>query len=52
VHHRHSEQRHDRIADELLDRAAVRLDDPLHPLEVPREERTQSLRITRLAERG
>src|SRR6266508_5380995 len=33
VHLGHAEDGHDRVADELLDRAAVALDDPLHPLE-------------------
>ena len=37
VQHRHAEHGHDRVPDELLDRAAVRLDDPLHPLEVAGE---------------
>jgi hypothetical protein len=32
----------------LLDRAAVRLDDSLHPPEVPRQQSPQSLRIPRL----
>jgi hypothetical protein len=34
VHDRHAEHGHHRIADELLHRAAVPLDDRLHPLEV------------------
>ena len=51
VRHRHAEHRHHRVADELLHRAAVRLDDPPHPLEVTRQERLQRLRIDRLAER-
>ena len=51
VHHRHPEHRHHRVADELLHRAAVRLDDPLHPLEIPRQQRPQRLRIRRLPER-
>jgi len=45
---RNTENGHDRIADELLHRPAVRLDDPLHPLEVPGQQRTQRLRIRRL----
>ena len=52
VQHGHAEHRHHRVADELLDRAAVRLDDSLHPLEVPREQRPQRLRIRRLAQCG
>jgi hypothetical protein len=52
VRHRHAEDRHHRVADELLHRAAVRLDDPLHPLEVARQHRLQRLRIHRLPERG
>ena len=38
VHRRHAEYRHHRVADELLDGSAVALDDPLHPLEVLREQ--------------
>ena len=34
VHRRHAEDRHHRVADELLDCAAVALDDRLHSLEV------------------
>src|SRR5262249_7808293 len=49
---RHTEHGHDRVADELLHRSAVRLDDPLHPLEVPGQQRPQRLRIGRLAELG
>ena len=52
VQHGHAEDRHHRVADELLDRAAVCLDDSLHPLEVAREQRPQRLRIRRLAQRG
>ena len=36
VHLRHAENGHHRVADELLHRAPVRLDDRLHPLEVAR----------------
>ena len=46
-----AEHRHHRVADELLHRPAVRLDDRLHPLEVARQQRPQRLRIRRLAER-
>ena len=45
------EHRHHRVADELLHRPAVRLDDRLHPLEVARQQRPQRLRIGRLPER-
>ena len=45
------EHRHHRVADELLHRAAVRLDDRLHPLEVAGQQRPQRLRIRRLAQR-
>ena len=41
---------HDRVADELLDRAAVPTHDRLHPFEVARQQRPQRLRIGRLAE--
>ncbi len=40
VSDRHAEHRHHRVADELLDRAAVSLDDCLHPLEVAGEKGT------------
>ena len=52
VHERHSEHGHDRIADELLYRSTVRLDDGLHPLEVAGEEGAQRLGVSRLAERS
>ena len=45
-----AEHRHHRIADELLHRAAVRLDDRLHPVEVAGKQPTQRLRVDRLAE--
>ena len=51
VQHRHAKHRHHRIADELLHRPAVPLDDPLHPLEVAREHLPQRLRIRRLPQR-
>ena len=38
VHDRHAEHRHHRVADELLDAAAVALDDALHPLEIAGEQ--------------
>ena len=49
---RHPEDRHHRVADELLHRPAVRLDDRLHPLEVARQQRPQRLGIRRLPQRG
>jgi hypothetical protein len=52
VQHGHPENGHHRIADELLNRATVCLDDPLHPLEVAREQRAKRLGIHRLAERS
>ena len=48
---REPEDRHHRVADELLDDAAVALDDRLHALEVAREQRAERLRVDRLAER-
>ena len=39
VRDRHAEHRHHRVADGLLHRAAVRLDDSAHPLEVGRQQR-------------
>ena len=47
-----AEHGHDRVADELLHRSAVGFDDPLHPLEVAGEERTQGFRIGGLPKRG
>jgi hypothetical protein len=52
VYGRHAEHRHHRVADELLDRAAVTFDDRLHPLEVARQQRPQGLGVKRLAQRG
>ena len=52
VHLRHTEDRHHRVADELLHRALVRLDDRLHPLEVAGQQRLKRLRVDGLAERG
>ena len=52
VRDRDPEDGHDRVADELLDRPAVALDDPPQVFEVPPHARTQRLRIRRLAERG
>jgi hypothetical protein len=46
VRRRHSEDRHHCVADELLDRALVPLDDRLHALEVAREQPAQSLGST------
>ena len=52
VHLGDAEHGHDRIADELLDRPAVRLDDPLHALEVAGEQGAQRLGVGRLAQGG
>ncbi len=45
----HAEHGHHRITDELLDAAAMPLDDRLHPVEVAREHRTEALRVERLS---
>ena len=50
VHRRQPEDRHHRVADELLDDPAVALDDRLHALEVAREQGTERLGVERLAE--
>ncbi len=52
VHDGDAEDGHHGVADELLHRAAVRLHDPLHPLEVPGQHDTKTFRVDRLAERG
>ena len=52
VYLRDAEDGHDRVADELLDRPAVRLDDGLHALEVAGQHSAERLRVGRLAERG
>ena len=52
VQRRHAEDGHHGIADELLDRAAVALDDLPHRFEVAGEQRAQPLGIDRLPERG
>ena len=44
--------RHDRVADELLDRAAVELDQPPARVEVAREKLAHLLGVARLRERG
>ena len=49
---RHAEDGHHRIADELLNGAAVPLDNRLHLVEVAPEERAQRLRVDRFAQRG
>jgi hypothetical protein len=49
---RDTEDRHYGVADELFDRAAVPLNDRLHPLEVIPEPDLEHLRIARIAERG
>jgi hypothetical protein len=51
VHGREPEDRHHRVADELLDDAAVALDDRLHPLEVTRQQSPQRFRIDGFPER-
>ena len=51
VRHRNPEHRHHRIADELVHRAAVRFDDPLHSLEVASEHSLERFRIDRLPKR-
>ena len=48
----HAEHRHHRVADELLDRAFVGLDDLLHPLEIAGEQTLEGLRVDRLAKRS
>ena len=48
---RDPEHSHHRVADELLHRAAVALDDRLHPLEVAGKQRPDRLRVGRLPER-
>src|SRR5439155_25037746 len=52
VHRRHPEDGHDRVADELLDGAAVPLDDRLRGLEVARHHAAKALGVDPLAERG
>ena len=52
VHAGDAEDGHHRVADELLHAAAVRLDDPLHALEVVRQQHPHRLGIGRLAELG
>ena len=51
AHLGNAEHGHHRVADELLDRPPVRLDDALHPLEVAGKQGTQGLGIRRLAQR-
>ena len=51
VHLGHAEDGHHGVADELLDRAAMCLDDGLHALEVAREQRAERLGICGLAQR-
>ena len=51
VRDRNPEHGHHRVADELLHRAAVALDDRLHPLEVAGKQRPDRLRVGRLPER-
>src|SRR5215468_5566559 len=49
---RDSEDGHHRIADELFHRAAVELDDALHPVEIAHEKGAKWFRVEALAERG
>ncbi|HEY7208344.1 MAG TPA: hypothetical protein VH416_08880 [Gaiellaceae bacterium] len=51
MRNRYAEDGHDRIADELVDNPAVRLDDALHPHEEVREQRTGCFRVDRLSRR-
>ena len=46
----HAEDRHHRVADELLDRSLVALDDRLHALEVAREQAAKRLGIELLSQ--
>ena len=48
---RRSPDRHHRVADELLDRSAVQLDQPAARVEVARQELPHLLRVARLGER-
>jgi hypothetical protein len=50
VQRRHAEHRHHRVADELLDRAAVPLERRLHSVEVARHHLPERLGIESLAE--
>ena len=50
VRHRHAEDGHDRVADELLDRAAVALDRPAGGGEVAVQHAPQRLGVERLGE--
>ena len=52
MQHRHAEYGHDRIANELLHRAAVVLHDRLHLVEVAGEQPAQRLGVEAFAERG
>jgi hypothetical protein len=45
VQNGYAEDRHHGVADELLHRATVDLDDCLHPLEVASEQRAQRIRV-------
>src|SRR5215813_5574631 len=48
---RDAEHGHDRVADELLDRSPVTLEDGLHLLEVARHDTAERLRVESLSER-
>jgi hypothetical protein len=49
---RHAEQRHDRVADELLHRSAMALNHGPHVIEVPTHHVPQGLRVQAFAEGG
>ena len=51
VRRRHAEHAHDGVADELLDGAAVRLDDPPRRAVVAAQQRVDVLRVVALAQR-
>ena len=52
VHLRDAEDGHDRVADELLHRSPVRLEDSLHALEVAGEQGAHRLGVDRLPHGG
>jgi hypothetical protein len=52
MHLRHAEDRHCRIADELLQRAAVALDDRANGVEIASYDAAQDLRVERGSEAG
>ena len=52
VRRRRSPDRHDRVADELLDRAAIAVDDVARQIEVPAQQLARVLRVVTFGERG